>query len=702
MNTLLEAFKQLNEEDLVEKVIWSADIGAINDNSFYHFVPSCSNLYSILDQELIYSAKQVSSKADNQFDCFADELYKQSKKQIKYAHVCLTSHSAKVAFQLTRPWGIQFNKEKLLKNLPKLATALEYNQFKQKVEVVYGKVTRKSTKRGLNKGDNAIIRKDTRRLIASTDAMLGGIAKSGNKFYVFLQGDWSGREVSEQTYKYLVDWLKKYNSKFLMKFNPQSAPQDIDGKTNFVVNFLDKTESTSDLKYMSANYIKLWPKSSKKNSAQELNSCRPTVKFFDYDEIYAICACPYLGLPHAGPNSKFNTHVTPLSYSEENLDDETIMSTEVFNDLLDTFNEYETRIYLPYNKDLHFELDSVEAVWLPEVVSIENRMINIKDLFNKFFKITNIKKVDNLNAIAIDSNILNVKIYDSLVALYQLSLQQNFKIDFYKYDDFYETNPNYKISSATKSADKKKKLFQAIDSHTDTKRDHQRYILPTNNLSVIFDLDCGKLSDAGNKNLKLFHMKDDEGNGTLVYTGFNPNGNLTNIPTRVGVETLICGRDENGHFYIKLNVKDQFNELPGGSFNKPPKNNKDVIARAYEKLKMEANITPDQLLTRITLTDRIIYMYEGNKPDKYAKDLTKGTDLAWKCSAYWLATASYAPYITFDDLYQDDYGDRSRWIRVTSILHDPEFLTRYGNIIDLIENQIKAIKVKDRQEKKKS
>ena len=42
-----------------------------------------------------------------------------------------------------------------------------------------------------------------------------------------------------------------------MKFNPQSAPQDIDGKTNFVVNFLDKTESTSDLKYMSANYIKL-------------------------------------------------------------------------------------------------------------------------------------------------------------------------------------------------------------------------------------------------------------------------------------------------------------------------------------------------------------------------------------------------------------------------------------------------------------
>ena len=703
--SLLEAFKELNEEQIEEKINFT-DIrtAKVYDDSVFNFLITSDHLCSAIEHQSLYTQKRNDSKnKQGQWDYISADL--QNKTGKKWAYCCLTFNPIKLSCSLLRPFGIEFDYPKLASYAKSRGCELyDYDQFKVKTEV--------SLK------DDQILNTKTGKSYSSMELRIAAIGKYKTGEYFIVIQQWQPREISKSMYDKILSFLKVNCSNYLLHFINNDS-----GKV--LMDFLDTDNSTEEaIKINSKSYVKL--------------KAKPIVEHFkEVSEIWSVAAAPQIGLTGVGKSSQLNTYIKPLKFpSKELLDnsdilnDGTWLDKESLKELSTVFNEYELRIYVPNDNDFYFKENLIKSVWLPESYKLD-KPVMLKEIFMEFDKLGQRELTFNDQIYQICFNfLLGVKTeIEKLIHLYNVIKRFNLKINFYKYNVGVidsEERTKYLSKSGNVSNLKrgsKTNTYRNTDLHGDSNfkdaaghqikpysRDHTRYLLSSEKLNnMIFNANEGNIdnkNDIEDDSKNIFLLKDKKGNDSVIYTQFKSNGLVAEKAARIGAEAIIIGKDEDNNYYLKLTSKPEFNELPGGSFNKIPLNTTDVINGVERKLKIESGINANtDLKDGLKLFNKALYMYEGkpggaSNPDSaYIKKVSKNIDkLKWYFSCYWLAGGIYKYPINKSNLDIDTktkdnpHGEISRWFKINNLKNDFEFMSRYGNIVPLIDKLIELDK----------
>ena len=692
-NTILEALKNLSDEILDEQVIeekvyWTRDIGSYHQDSIFHFVASPSDFSNIIDSSALWANKRNHlTKHTGQYDINADELSKKFNK--KYGYICFTQHSAKVAYEYDRPFGIEFDKHAIDNYLDQneQLQLLDYNQFKQKT---LGYVNKDKISK--DKKISQLIKTSNSSSKAFNDVRLCAVGKlKTGKAFIAIQ-NWKSRllntDIDDALYNKLITWMRKVTPNgLLLHFINDSA---LNRKSVPAREFL------SAIDHPNKNAI----------THKYINLDKPLSTGFDeIDEIYAVCAIIEYGLVTKGARGNTTNEIPPLwnldnttteeilsELSDQQLSDLTDLAIDdtALSDLSDIFNEYEQRLYLPDARDFYFESNDVKSLWLPEIFAgTQNRAqryVYLKNIFEAF------DAADILDTKAIadicNKNMLNTSsIINSIYTLYETIKQSRLPVTFYKYEDDPEL----------KKLPKDVSNINTDDLHTPSKsrtRDNQRYVTSSEILDVIYsETNVGTPNTYAQDiyNTDLFLLHDEKGNPSLIYRKFKTKTGLV-MAARIGAEAIILGTDASGEIYLKLIDKGNFLELPGGSFDKKPNSDSDVIEFMKRKIKKETGLSTNDISSLQLFDGDGIYMYEG-KPTDYIKKITKDMPaLKWFASYYCLVGAVYKDVIdkkALDlDTSENAGGEISRWIKLRQLTSNNEFMRRYANIMPYI-NQLK-------------
>lgn len=673
--SLLEALRELNEDKIN---FFDIRNSKVYTDSIFNFLTTSDNLCSVLEHQSLYTQKRNAEKQKNknsagQWDYISSDLENKTGK--KWAYCCLTFNPIKLSCSLFRPFGLEFDYDKIISYAKSNGCEVyDYDQFKVKTEVT------------LN-DKNKLINMKTGKAYSSMDLKIAAVGKTKDGVYfINLQG-WHPREISKSIYDKIVTYLKNNYSNFLLHFiNNNNGIK--------LYDFLDmKNSSEEAIEINSTNYIKLDNKPNMKD-------------FVNIQEIWSVCYASDCGLISYGQNSWQNGYINAIKIpSKEILDNTDILNkndwldTETLKELSETFNEYEIRIYVPNDKDFYFKKEFIKAVWLPEVYELRKPFM-LKKIFEEFNKLdlSNIEFNDTTYNICIRNLLGNKPEIEKLINLYNTINKFKLDVKFFKYniegssdeeiDKYLSNSTNISNLGRGKGINK----YSEVDLHNNYSRDHNRYLIPSEKLNeMIFNAVKGH---SNNKSIGKFYDKD--GNPSIIYSEFKPESNLDPRPVRLGGESIIIAKDKDNNYYLKLVCKPEFNELPGGSFDKIPENENDVLDGIKIKLKMETGISEENdLYGNLSLFNKALYMYEGN-PTDYIDTLTKGNEkFKYYFSCYWLAGGILRKPLNHDALDNDTKteknprGELSRWFKVDNLKNDAEFKSRYWNILPLVNELIK-------------
>ena len=594
-----------------------------------------------------------------------------------------------MAYEYDRPFGIEFNKHAIdaYLNGNEQLQLIDYNQFKQKTlgYVNKGKISK-------DKKISQLIKTSNSSSKAFNDVRLCAVGKlKTGKAFIAIQ-NWKSRllntDIDDALYNKLVTWMQKVtpNGLLLHFINDPTLNR----------NATPAREFLSDIDHPNKDVI----------THKYINLDKPLSTGFDeIDEIYAVCAIIEYGLVTKGARGNTTNEIPPLwnldkttteeilgELSDKQLSDLTDLEIddEALSELSDIFNEYEQRLYLPDARDFYFEASDVKSLWLPEIFAgTQNRAQRYVYLKNIFEDFDAADILDHAEVTAIcNKNMLNTSsIISSIYTLYETVKQSRLPITFYKYED----DPN--ITKLPKD----KSNINIDDLHTPSKsrtRDNQRYVTSAEILDVIYsETNVGTPATYAQDiyNTDLFLLHDEKGNPSLIYRKFKTKTGLV-MAARIGAEAIILGADASGEIYLKLIDKGNFLELPGGSFDKKPSSDADVIEFMKQKIKKEAGLSTSDMSSLQLFDGDGIYMYEG-KPTDYIKKITKDMPaLKWFASYYCLVGAIYKNIIDKKELDLDTSdtpgGEISRWVKLRQLSSNNEFMRRYANIIPYI-NQLK-------------
>ena len=664
---------KLNEEKKLEE--------AVSETSQFKFLSTIEDLYSVLRTRTLWSNNGLSL---HEADTNCIRLAKETGRTWDY--ISLTNNiDFKVAKELIRPFGVEFDLNKLKADVEKQnCKLLNYDRFD---------VT------------------NTPKENVLADLYLCAVVKKKNGSYSFvLQSNWLPRNIDKETYDKLVDWLKNNSSDQLVHFNFEhtnngEVVSDPLARANGAsvykcFDFIDWNTSTA----------KLFKRVKKIGEASELEYYCSNIHFIntqaglsftkkirEVSEIWAVCLNKNIGLTtslnytHHIYNTKVNPIAGPKSGAEFALD------VDSYNVLKEKLNEDEFRIYVEADKVFRYSKDSLINIWLPNVYNTKpvagwfNKLTacRLEDAFSKFDSTSNL--TDNfMRKIMVSLKILNDVEVESIIKLYKYLKANNFKYTFFD-------NSNEFIAGTTTTTRHIKDIF--LDDREDanltkpdaktfssSKLDLTRYRTSKSRLDKVFSLPNGNKENASD--YSIITLYDRSGNPAVLYKDFSPDGSEEKRAcARLQVRGIILGKDEEDNWYINLIKKgDKFNELPGGSFDKLPSSESGLYSIAESKLEKETGLTIKA--SEMKSLDDIYYVYEP--VDSYMVKLVKsaGEDWLWSYTVDWmfLVVLKEPVDIANNKILSDG---KSSWYLVDYILRQPDFLKRYVNIRSIIKDTIK-------------
>ena len=664
---------KLNEEKKLEE--------AVSETSQFKFLATIEDLYSVLRTRTLWSNNGLALH-DADTNCI--RLAKETGRTWDY--ISLTNNKDfKVAKELIRPFGVEFDLNKLKADIEKQnCKLLNYDRFD---------VT------------------NTPKENVLADLHLCAVVKKKNGSYSFvLQGKWLPRDIDKETYNKLVDWFKNNSSDQLVHFNFEhtnngEVVSDPLARANGAsvykcFDFIDWNTSTA----------KLFKKEKKGGEANEWEYYCSNIHFIntpaglsftkrirEVSEIWAVCLNKNIGLTtslnytHHIYNINVNPIASPKSGAEFALDKKT------YNVLKEKLNEDEFRIYIEADKVFRYSKDSLINIWLPNVYNTTPvagwfttlAACGLEEAFLKFDNAPNLTD-DIMRKILVRLKILNDVELESIIKLYKYLKANNFKYTFFD-------NSNEFIAKPTTTNRHIKDIF--LDDREDanltkpdaktfssSKLDLTRYRTSKSRLDKVFSLPAGNKENASD--YSIITLYDKSGNPSVLYKDFSPDGSEEKRAcARLQVRGIILGKDEDDNWYINLIKKgDKFNELPGGSFDKLPSSESGLYNIAENKLEQETGLTIKA--SDMKLLDDIYYVYEP--VDSYMVKLVKsvGEDWLWSYTVDWmfLVVLKEPVDVTNNKILSDG---KSSWYLVDYILRQPDFLKRYVNIRSIIKDTIK-------------
>lgn len=664
---------KLNEEKKLEE--------AVSETSQFKFLATVEDLCSVLKTRTLWSNNGLAIH-DTDTNCI--RLAKETGRTWDY--ISLTNNKDfKVAKELIRPFGVEFDLNKLKADIEKQnCKLLSYNRFD---------VTNAPKENGLS------------------NLRLCALVKKKNGSYSFvLQGKWLPRDIDKGTYNKLVDWFKNNSSDQLVHFNFEhtnngEVVSDPLARANGAsvykcFDFIDWNTSTA----------KLFKRAKKIGEASELEYYCSNIHFIntpaeksftkrirEVSEIWAVCLNKNIGLTTSlnYTHHIYNINVNPIASPKSGAD--FALDVDTYNALKEKLNEDEFRIYIEADKVFRYSKDSLINIWLPDVYNTTPvtgwfttlAACRLKDAFLSFDSTSNL--TDNImRKILVGLKILNDVEAESIIKLYKYLKANNFKYTFFD-------NSNEFIAKPTTTNRHIKDIF--LDDREDTnltkpdaktfsssKLDLTRYRTSKSRLDKVFSLPNGNKENASD--YSIITLYDKSGNPSVLYKDFSPDGSEEKKAcARLQVRGIILGKDEEDNWYINLIKKgDKFNELPGGSFDKLPSSESGLYNIAENKLEQETGLTIKA--SDMKLLDDIYYVYEP--VDSYMVNLVKsvGEDWLWSYTVDWmfLVVLKEPVDITNNKILSDG---KSSWYLVDYILRQPDFLKRYVNIRSIIKDTIK-------------
>lgn len=687
-NYLVENFNRyydrLNEEVLNETRPFDRNNLNPSQVSFFKFLTSPNDLISVLKSSIIWSA--FYNEKSGQYDAYCKQLENETGKEWEY--VCLTSEPLKVALEYKRPFGIEFDKDGLLNYINNKEYKFRaFNQFQAKTNV----------------REEQAIKNMTYSLRIGTV----GKYKDGKCFYT-LQGGYEPRIIDNKVYNSLVSWVKNNTAKHqLIHFinNKNDNALKVKQKGQYEVSTDKYVYTVGDfVAEDSLDSFEVEEYSEGKVHYICKNKCFQALdtgagfqfnrNFNDIYEIYTSVLNKSVGLQAASPGKYGklinNNYIPPIVNPALNNDSKHIMPKDVYQELDQTLNEYEFRIYLPKGNDFKFDKTIIKEIKLPKIYSVTKgktspliKYIHLKQLFDLFEK-DEFKTDESLLNICNSFNINYELLTKVIIRLFNVLKTNHYNIEFFDYEDDIKNSLHGKnINMEFTSEDP----YQTVQVD---KRDFQRYITNASTLNKVFNLDLGDKTNLNDDNTKLVKLYDANNNPSILYKDFSPNGSINKTAcARLGAEGIIMSKDSEDNWYLLLVKKgDNFNELPGGSFNDKPNSENDLKRLAINKIKEETDIKLNQ--SDIKLLDKIIYQYEGKMSYTTSKKgLNLPQDSIWNYpyAVYWLVVGVLDQEIDISKKYYNGDG-MSRWFLIESLKHDESFLERYYNIIPIIDQYI--------------
>lgn len=224
----------------------------------------------------------------------------------------------------------------------------------------------------------------------------------------------------------------------------------------------------------------------------------------------------------------------------------------------------------------------------------------------------------------------DLKILNEVEAKRIIKLYKYLKASDFEYEFFDHSKDNEFIAKPTKTIRRIEDIFNKDRNDTyktkpdatnflSSKLDLTRYKTNKSRLAEVFKLPNGTKENASD--YSIITLYDKSNNPSVLYKDFSPDGSEEKRAcARLQVRGIILGKDEEDNWYINLIKKgDKFNELPGGSFEKLPKDESGLKDIAKDKLYKETGFTINT--SDMKLLDDIYYVYEP--VDSYMKNLIK-------------------------------------------------------------------------------
>lgn len=666
-----EAFNilnKLNEEKKLEE--------SISETSQFKFLSTIEDLLSVLKTRTLWSNNGLVA---HDADAHCIELKEKTGKTWDY--ISLTNNADfKVAKELIRPFGVEFDLDKLKDDVEKQnCELLNYNKFD---------VTKAPKE---NKYANL---------------RLGALVKKKNGTYSFvLQGNWLPREIDKETYDKLVEWFKNNSSDQLVHFNLErtnwgEAVSDplLIVKNNYVYKCFDFIDwDTSTAKRIKNENDKLEDSCSNGNFINSSVKQCFVKKIREASEIWAVCLNKNIGLSTAQDymHHIYNTKVKPIASPESY--EEFALDADTYNVLKEKLNEDEFRIYVEANKVFRYSKDSLINIWLPNVYNAlpvkpwyrVPTVCYLEDAFSMLNSISN--RTDALIRSKLSGlGIKNDAEAESIIKLYKYLNDNNLSYSFFDNNNEFiakpSTNPRRIPDPFLNDKEDTYTTKPATKTFASKDKDLTRYKTSKSKLDKVFSLPAGNKENASD--YSIITLYDKSNNPSTLYKDFSPNGSEEKKGcARLQVRGIILGKDEEGNWYINLVKKgNNFSELPGGSFAKLPSSESGLYGIAEDKLGGETGITIKA--SDMKLLDDIYYVYEP--VDSYMVDLVKsvGEDWLWSYTVDWmfLVVLKEPVDITNTKILSDG---KSSWYLVDYMLRQPDFLKRYINIRSIIKDAIK-------------
>lgn len=652
MLSFLEAFDKVDK--LNESKKFNHAELAVSKDSIFKFFSSPHDLNSALRSKLIWS----NLKTDGlQHDPFCDKLKAEREPHQDWGFISLTKEPQKVALELHRPFGIEFDRNQLIafleeKNYPYNDN---YNQFRQLTSSQ-----------------------------AKTQLRLNCVGKRKDGTYFFaLQGDWEPRDIDKATYDKLLDWLKHNAGNQLVHFDFTKVPADeicvkasssARAYLHKVGDYIDWNNSTVTLigsgTSISGNTYNILSNSCFMLHEEDGIGFRVIVR--EYVELWATCLNRQVGLNSQSGYTKhnYNNTIPPL----------VTLDRDTYTTLDNCLNEYEFRIYIPEDTIFKFKREWIKSIRLPNIYPIAisnrgNRFVRLEDIFDKFTK-ENIVSSNKMIDICDNEFLVNHETETpNIVDLYTLLNQQlHLKSSFYTYED-----------DSEKTKIPKHAAYKHINYEPSEKergiagRDRMRYLIDKSVLSKVFGLRVGTKEDANNDDYRVIKLVKGN-NPSLIYKDLDL-GNGPQ-PARLEVRGIILAQDEEGEWYINAIKKGGWNELPGGSFETLPSSETGLYQIAADKFKKETglNISANDL----TMLNQLTYMHEAT--NKYIQGLTKDTNLLYQITIDWTFIAILD--IPIDPTKKFNSKEPSQWHLWKYMLQDQNFMSRYAKLVPIIREFI--------------